>query len=378
MNLLINGWFWGRTRTGSGRYLRAVLETGVLQGRGRVWVAVPAPSPAGRRPAGPPEGGALGVDLLSLPLPPLPENLAKVWWEQVTLPRLAVRLGVDRLWVPYWGSPLRPPVPTAVTVHDVIPLALSAYRGDLRIRAYTALVARAARRAQAVLTDSHHAAGEIARHLGIPPARIHVHPLGVDPALTPPDPEALAAFRRRHRLPNRYLAYLGGFDVRKNVPLLFEVLRRGPDLPPLVLAGARPSPGGIFPDLDRLAADLGDRVRFPGPLPEEELASFLGGSVAFLYPSRYEGFGLPPLEAMACGVPVLVADAASLPEVVGPDGILLPPDDPAPWVRALRRLLAAPDLARRLGERGRERARAFSWVRTAREVAAVLARIGGG
>ena len=161
---------------------------------------------------------ALGVEQQALPLPRLPANLAKLWWEQVTVPRAAQAVQADVLWVPHWAAPWWQPLPVVVTVHDLIPLLLPAYRGGILQRGYTWLVSRTSRRAAAVIAVSQAGARDIVAHLGIPPARVQVVHHGPNQADQPrPTPEQLLQVQSRYGLPARYFLYLGGFDVRKNV-----------------------------------------------------------------------------------------------------------------------------------------------------------------
>jgi glycosyltransferase involved in cell wall biosynthesis len=205
-----------------------------------------------------------------------------------------------------------------VTVHDLIPLLLPAYRGGPLQRAYTALVSRTVRRAAAVLTDSAASRRDIIAHLGLPPERVHAVHLAAAPRYQPvSDPAELARVRARYRLPDGpFLLYLGGFDVRKNVPRMIEAFARmgagglglgtrdqGSGIK-LVVAGKLPEVDSAFaPDPRRVVAELGleDRVHFTGWVDEADKPALYSLAVAVLFVSEYEGFGLPVLEAMACG-----------------------------------------------------------------------------
>lgn len=358
--ILVSAWFAGQA-VGSGRYtdrLLAALNT-----------VAAADGPArGRAELAEPPGGR-GV-------------LAKLAYEQQGFPRQAAARGA-LAHVPYWAPPLRPRGPTVVTVHDLIPLLLPAYRRRWRERAYTALCVAGSRRAGALIADSAHTAGDIARHLGAPPERVHVVPLGVDPSFAPPAPAALAELRGRLELPPRYGLYLGGFDRRKNLALLLaawrELHQRGG--PPLLLGGRPPRPDDPLaphPAALAQAAGLPDGAwRLLGPVAEADLPTLLGGAAVFAFPSAYEGFGLPPLEALACGAPVVAADASSLPEVVGEAGLLVDPDDVGAWALALGRVLDDPALSAALSAAGPRRAAAFTWEATARATWAVYEAVWG-
>ncbi len=310
----------------------------------------------------------------------------KLIFEQVTFPRAAQRMKADLAFVPFWGSPLASPVPVVVTIHDVIPLALPAYRGGPRQRAYASLVRAAAANAAAIITDSEFSKADIVTHLGVPAEHVTVVPLAAGARFTPFVPEAdLDRVRARYQLPERYVLYLGGFDVRKNIEALMQVYvwcgeAIGEEYP-LVICGA-PSTlvttdGGERLTLEAMATrlDIHDVVRFIGPVAEADKPAVYAGARCFLYPSSYEGFGLTPLEAMACGVPVVGSNAASISEVVGNAGILVSPKDARRMAGALIAVCIEDDLHDRLCQRALLRAAQLTWERTAIETAAVLRRV---
>ncbi len=315
-------------------------------------------------------------------------RLVKLWFEQVTFPRLCQREGVDVAHVPYFAPPLRHSTPTVVTIHDLIPLILPAYRGPLLVRLYTHLVSAAARRADAIIADSEASKEDIVRLLGIPAERVQVIYLAVDRRFRPITDEAhLENVRRKYHLPADYVFYLGGFDQRKNLGTLLKAFKRLTfDLKPrtsdlqLVIAGhlpARDTP--FFPDPRRMVRELGlqGKVAFIGWVPEEDKPALYSMAKLFVFPSLYEGFGLPPLEAMACGTPVISSNVSSLPEVVGDAGLLVDPRDAAELADAMATILDDGRLRRGLGQRGLEQARRFSWEKTARETLKVYRRVGG-
>ncbi|MCS6801144.1 MAG: glycosyltransferase family 1 protein [Chloroflexota bacterium] len=302
--------------------------------------------------------------------------LAKLAWEYVGVLRAARAAGVQLLHVPYLGPPLRSPFPLVVTVHDLIMLALPEHRGPLPYRVYTHLALAGARRADLILADSETTRRDLERFGGIPASRVEVVPLGHDERLAAPaSPRELAAYRSAARLPERFVLYLGGFDARKNVPLLLRAAARAGEWP-LVIAGEPPPPRPpLYPDVRAEAAPLGDRLRWLGRVAEEEKRLLYQAATVFCYPSRYEGFGLPVLEAMAAGTPVICADATSVAEVAGDACELVPPDDEEALASALARLMADEQRRAELRARGRERARLFTWERTARATARAYSRV---
>lgn len=311
---------------------------------------------------------------------------SKLRFEQLEFPEAARRMRADIAFVPYWAPPLRSDVPVVVTIHDVIPLALPAYRGGPLQRAYVGLVRAASANAAAILTDSNFSKGDILKYLAVDAARVTVVPLAVEPRFTPNVPEEdLARVRARYDLPERYVLYLGGFDPRKNIETLMQVYvwcgeSIGEEYP-LVICGEPSTPvvtdGGERLSLARMAEQLevSDVVRFIGRVAEEDKPALYAGARCFLFPSTYEGFGLPPLEAMACGVPVVGSSAASIGEVVGNAGMLVEPKDARRMAGALIATCIEDDLHERLRQRALLRAAQFTWERTAIETLAVFRRV---
>ena len=337
MHLVVNGWFWGQMTTGSGQYLHGLAQHMPAAGPDHCFSLVLPAASSVAAPAGwqvviaPPVARRLG------------ENPAKLWFEQVTFPRICRHLHADIAFTPYWGSSWRRPCRTAVTVHDIIPLVLPDYRGGSLQRAYTWLVSQTARRADVVFTDSEASRRDIVEHFRIAPARVHAVLLAVDERFRPVvDPVELERVRRKYELPDRFILYLGGFDVRKNVPRLVQAYAcwAKEELPTfgkvgnfgtprLVIAGKLPAADTPFaPDPRRVAVEEGiaDQVVFTGWVDEVDKPALYSLASLFVFPSLYEGFGLPTAEAAACGVPVLTSNRSSLPEAA-PGALLVDPED---------------------------------------------------
>lgn len=370
MRIAINGAFWGMDTTGSGQYLMALLPEMARLAPDDAFNMVLPGGRGGPEPAGSPPWS---VHRASTPLDGVSENLAKVWFEQSAFPRACRRLGVDVAHVPYFASPLRSPAPVVVTVHDLIPVVLPEYRGGPQHRLYMRLAAAGARRAALVLTDSEAAARDIHRLLGIPAKRLRVIYLAAHPRYRPQTPAECRPAIERLGLPSRYLLYLGGFDRRKNVPVLLRAMARVRFLlegARLVVAGRLPQRDTPFaPDPRRIVHELRieDEVQFLGHVAEEDKPALYAGALAFVFPSRYEGFGLPPLEAIACGTPAIVGRGSALEEVAGPGGVGVPGHDVEALAEALVSLATDGRWRAELSRAGLRHAAAFSWERAARE-----------
>lgn len=313
LHILINGWFAGQEGAGSGQYLHHMLAAlpYAAQPRNAAHVRWTLLVPQGVEATGWP-----GVVVAPVAPPPLSGALRKLWWEQVTVPTWARRLHADVLWTPYWAAPLWQPVPSVVTVHDLIPLLLPDYRGGFMQRAYTALVAATARRSAQVITVSEAGARDVVAHLGIAAARVTPILHGPNqPNHKPATDTDYAELRARLHLPARYFLYLGGFDVRKNVETLLHAYARylalgGDPAVKLVLAGRLPAVDSAFtPDPRPLVAALGigDQVHCCGWVDEADKPGLYALATAYLFPSLYEGFGMTVLEAMQAGTPVITS-----------------------------------------------------------------------
>lgn len=298
-------------------------------------------------------------------------HAGKVAWEQALWP-WRVRGAVGH--IPYLAPPLLAPQ-AVVTVHDLIPLAMPAYGAGRGQALYFRLVRAGLRRTRILIADSEWTRRDLARLVGVPSDRVHVIPLGVDERFFPSDAAAQAVARQRLGLPDRFGLFLSTRDKRKNLGV---VLAAWPEVwrtcrLPLVIAGRAPREGSrVYVDWFR---DLGPNaeswLHIFGPVAERDKPDLYRAADVFVFPSRYEGFGLDPLEAMASGVPVVAANTTSLPEVVGDAGRLLPPDDSAAWSEAVSAIASDPGLAAELEERGLARAATFTWARTAERTHAV-------
>jgi glycosyltransferase involved in cell wall biosynthesis len=372
VRVAINAWFWDKPSVGSGQYLK-YLWPALLEADPALEINLVSP-----KPFEPPPGLVnqnLKCHVAPTPLPDQASNLAKVWFEQITFPRVCRKLGVDLAHVPYFGGPLATPVPIVVTIHDLIPMLLPEYRGDIRVRLYTSLVAAAASQADMILADSQASKRDILAKLNVPAERVRVVYLAPAPHFRPAESwDQIVAIKNKYNLPENFVLYLGGYDVRKNVSALLHaftwVSSTLKDAYPLVLAGQLPEDDTpFFPDPLKIARELGIEkyIITPGWIPEEDKPLLYAAATVFVFPSRYEGFGLPVLEAMACGTPVVTTNAASIPELAGPAAFQLDPDDTKHIAAPILRLCTEEDSNDELIARGFEQVEKFTWEKTAVE-----------
>jgi glycosyltransferase involved in cell wall biosynthesis len=343
-------------------------------------------------------------------LPPLGPNMAlraipaSRLWTHYRLSREMLMRPPDLLFVPAHVLPLARPRRSVVTIHDLgyerFPQAHPRAQ-RLYLRLSTLWSARAATRVIAISGATRH---DLVARYGVPPAKIDVVHHGLSPRFRPePSPERQAAAQARYGIRPPYFLYIGTVQPRKNLVRLIEAFvstreirdwglaasasvstisepfrqSRTSDLQSpvsdlqLVIAGKR---GWLSEPIERRAAELGgaDSVHFTGYVEDDDVPALLSGALAFVFPSLYEGFGLPVLEAMACGAPVIAANTSSLPEVAGDAALLVDPIDTVAIARAMRDLTASPALRDELRGKGFARAAQFTWERCARETLEVL------
>jgi glycosyltransferase involved in cell wall biosynthesis len=287
--------------------------------------------------------------------------------EQYRLPSLAKRLALDLLHSPYYIKPYRLPCPSVVTFYDVIPLLYPQYLPSPWAKPLFKLTARLAlRSAAAVITISQSACDDLLSFFNPPRHKVWVTPLAVDERFKPLEGEAVTAVRQKHGLPAQYILYVGINKPHKNLVHLLEVFNELETEAKLVLAGKEDP---RYPQAREAAERLGldEGVLFLGEVPEDDLPPLYNGATLFVFASLYEGFGLPVLEAMACGTPVVCSNTSSLPEIVGDTAIMLDPLDREAWLAAMKEVLENATLRKEMREKGLQRAKMFSWEETARK-----------
>ena len=331
-----------------------------------------APSWVARRPA------ARWVTL------PASARIASILWHRLHAP-----IPVERFTGPldlfHATNYLLPPLQHArgiVTVHDLSYKVHPEFAEPRLARYLAQRVPASLRRADLVLADSVHTKAELVQHYDMAPEQVSVVYGGVSKEFCPDiEEQELERVRHRYGLPPSYLLTVGRLEPRKNLLTLLKayqllVTQQTPSLPRLVIAGGtgwRYEP--IFEAVSGL--ELTNLVDFLGYVPDEDLPALMAGAEAFLYPSYYEGFGLPPLEAMACGTPVVASNTSSLPEVVGDAGPLVSPHEPEALAQAVSLLLSNPQLRQDLRQKGLAQAARFTWEAAAQQLLEAYTVVGG-
>jgi len=295
-------------------------------------------------------------------LPCSPFALRQQW----AVPRLLARLRAALYHSPYYLMPYRVGPPTVLTVHDLIPLLFprhSTWQARMLFRWTLMLALRASHR---VIAISGSTARDLQQHFRTSAERVSVIPEAPDPAFYPRSPAEVEAVRRQYGLPESFVLYVGSNKPHKNLPRLIEAWSRltfHVSRFTLIIAGVWDP---RYPEPHLLAERLGLRnVRWLGPVPEADLPALYSAAALFVFPSLYEGFGLPVLEAMACGVPVICSNTSSLPEVAGDAALLVDPTDAQSLAAAIAGLLEDEAQREEMRERGLQQAARFSWDRTA-------------
>lgn len=295
---------------------------------------------------------------------PTHRPLARILWEQFVQPFHLMRLRPNLLHSLAFASPLMNATPTVVTVYDLsfrlFPENFPAFQ-RLYLSTISTISCRQARR---VLAISESTKRDAVRLLGVEASRVDVARPGVDARFRPLPRTEVEAFRTQANLPEQFILYLGTLEPRKNLAALISAFAKLQSLFPnlyLVLAGAK---GWFYADLFQQVESLGlrDRVHFPGYVPAEELPLWYNAGAVFAYPSSFEGFGLPVLEALACGRPVVTSETSSLPEAAGEAALKVPPQNVEGLTEALYRALTAGE---ELAARGPAHAAQFTWPATA-------------
>jgi alpha-1,3-rhamnosyl/mannosyltransferase len=298
-------------------------------------------------------------------VPVSPFSLRQQW----VVPRLLRRLEATAYHSSYYLMPYLPGVPTVLTVYDLIPILFPEYSTARARLLFRCTLALALRTASQVIVVSQATGRDLTASYRLSREKLSIVPLAADPCFRCQPPSEVERVRRRYALPAEYLLYLGSNKPHKNLVRLIDAFSRlAPHISRVVLVIAGAWDVRYPESCQRAEAlDLDGSVRFLGPVPDGDLGALYGGATAFVFPSLYEGFGLPVLEAMACGSPVACSDVSSLPEVTGDAALCFDPTDVEAIAGALHQILTDSRLRADLRSRGLDRAARFSWERTARE-----------
>ncbi len=298
---------------------------------------------------------------------------ARIAWEQCFQPLIAARERFDLLHGLAFVSPLMGRCPTVVTVHD-LSFALFPEWARGANAAYLRLFTRlSCKKATRIIAVSEHTRRDVIRLYGVADDKVQAIPHGVDARFSPRSGQEIAEFRRTHALPEHFILFVGTLEPRKNLVKLiqaFSNIKSQLSNLKLVLVGGRGwADDEIFAAIEKLG--LHEHVIWAGYAPADDLPLWYNSADVFAFPSLYEGFGMPLLEAMACGTPVVTSTAACLPEVAGDAALIVPPDDADALADALQRALTDRAVRQTLRANGLARAAAFTWEDTARRTAAV-------
>ena len=289
-------------------------------------------------------------------------------WEQLALPGLVRRAGVDLLHSLHYTRPYRLPCASVVTFHDMTFFLYPELHTRPKRFFFPKAIRFSARHANALIAVSESTRRDSIRILGIPPERIVAVPNGIGKEFQPiHDQLLLQHCLEKYHLPEEFILFVGLIEPRKNLPLLLKAYARLAEyksIPPLVLAGRL---GWMVEEVFKLidSLQLHEKVHFPGYIEAQDLPLVYNLAKVFVYPSNYEGFGFPPLEAMACGTPVITTAVSAMLDYVGDAGLLVPPQDQLALTQALERVLGDPGLQQHLAQVGPECASEFTWERTA-------------
>lgn len=292
-----------------------------------------------------------------------------VWWQQRHLPGVASDWGADVIWGPHGTLPLVSKVPGVVTVHDLTSIDMPGRHRLRTILSFNTLIGPSLSKARKVVAVSKDTATAVARRFGIDRGKLEVVYNGVDDFFEPGEPDVLP----EKLLPGGYLLYVGTLEPRKGVGLLIDSWSAIDSAPPLVLCGAK----GWKSDDVISRADADPRIIRTGWVTRGMLRDLYRGALATIYPSEYEGFGLPVLEAMRCGSPVITTSGGAIPEVAGDAALMIEPGDGNGLTEAIRTVMSDSGLRDELRSRGLEQARKFSWDRAASDFSAIFAEVAG-
>lgn len=308
---------------------------------------------------------------------PVMSPALRLLWEQTIFPLHLARLRPDLLHSPHYTMPLTAPVPTIVTLHDATFFYYPQHHTRAKRYFFPFIMRLSARRAAALITVSENTRQDMQRWIAAAPEKTFATPLGVSPEFSPIcDTTFLDTVARKYALPSKFILFVGLLEPRKNLPTLLRAFTRLAPLAPqitLVIVGRT---GWMTQSiLDQIPLSLHPRVHFTGYVDQADLPAVYNLADVFVYPSFYEGFGLPVLESLACGTPVVTTPVSAMPEVAGDAALYAHPEDDAALSQAILQILRDPILSQTLRTRGLERATWFTWRRTAQQTLQIYRQV---
>ena len=309
---------------------------------------------------------------------PTHHPLARILWEQLIQPWILRRTGIDLLHALAFVAPVATPCPFVTTIYDLSFMRYpEAFKPWNRFYLQT-FTRKSAERAQAIITISESTRQDVIRFFGVRPEKVQTVHCGVDTGFQELSPAEVEAFRQRQGLPEKFIMYLGTLEPRKNVAGLIRAYaawqKADQAAPKLFVCGGK---GWYYQEVFELVnqLNLAGSVIFPGYVPQEDLRFWYNAATMLVYPSFFEGFGLPVLEAMACGTPVITSNLSSLPEVAGDAAQLINPNDHEALTQAMQQIFNDAELRQSMREKGLLQKTKFSWQETARKTNAIYAQI---
>lgn len=392
MKIAVNAQFLNKPGTGTGQYFIRLLETLLKIDKENIYIlyneAETPPNPSlGRR--------EIEVRILNTPFYTRDDLIRKTIWEKFIFPKAVEKDKMDLIWSPYFSVSRFPGIRHVMTIHDVIYRIFPQYIPNIRWKIYYALAENAARYADKILTISECSKKDIMKFLRIQEEKVKMIYLGrpeipLNPHLRKGETDIDSSFKKtsfdspfekegRGILENKkYILYLGGFDYRKNVIKLIEAYKifceSNNDIDLVIAGKLLKQPNPIAPDVDKKVKGSGlqDRVQFIGYVADENLPELYKNAEVFVFPTLYEGFGLPVLEAMTYGCPVISSNNSSIPEVAGEAALLVNPSNPEDIAKAIEKVLIDEKLRESMIQKGNKNILRFFWDKCAKEILEVF------
>jgi len=302
-----------------------------------------------------------------------------LWWDQIQLKRAIKKSNIDVFFSPYYKIPLLTKTKTILSIFDVIYLLVEPYKNYFRNRLYARnFIKFASKKAKRIITSSNYTKDDLLKVLNLPKEKIEVIYLGVSPKFRIIyERDKIESVKKKYRIDKRYILYVGNFRPHKNVERLVNAYNLLPEAIKsehnLVLGGEESRK--FIRDNNLIKSSNLQYIVFAGKILDEDLPALYSGADLFVFPSLYEGFGLPPLEAMACGCPVVSSNTSSMPEVLGDSALFFNPYDEEEMSLAIRQMLEDENLRNNFRQKGLARVKLFTPEKMTNEILNVLKRV---